>query len=178
MYGTFIDILNSQDYSKLIISGKPKDLKEKWFKIYDEYCDKAKVNTDNLKQMCRVQVMIKDYYSIKSLLEIVVHGNPKMKMQAVEQLKKFGYVIDYQNFTKSLDKAINNIQAMETAIEIEQDKIEKSDKKKAVELIDEVVEIENLYASYFSPKELDPYKITVEKWLTIVESIKQKAKRK
>lgn len=125
-----------------------------------------------MRQIAKVDALYKLSDSVLMLLKIAWRQTGKVRLKAMEVLKKHGYVFDPEKpFTEEWDRLINEWEALKNTIELEESKIEKG---KALTKEDYLREWDAMEDA--KTRSLDPYSITEAKWIQMINREKEKAK--
>lgn len=179
MYGDFMDILINGNIKKVIIrksrfNWKKPDIEGAFSKISDEYFVAKKARPQNLKQIAKVDSMVRTYEVVGMLLNILRRAKGSVLIECKERLKDFNYVINEElSFIDEFKRLVTNREALVTAIQIEKSKIEEATKMTEQDYLKEWDRMEDL-----KKRDLDPNKILTAKWVQMIHNEIAKAERK
>tara|TARA_R100000951_G_scaffold116799_1_gene131162 strand:+ start:8727 stop:9311 length:585 start_codon:yes stop_codon:yes gene_type:complete len=163
----FYDILKTNDLSLLGKHDKPEDV---WIDIYDEYCIASNIDNSNLKTIVKVDGLKKKYEFIIGALEILRHsyylleydGYKEIFKMAGDTLRSKGYLFNEAKvFEEEFERLRVQTESLSMKISIEEDKIEKTDKKLAINIWKELVGLERITGVKIDPK-TDPIAKLIE----------------
>lgn|GEM_PF-7132092 len=176
----FNKILETGNYKLL---GKHKNPEDVWLNIFNEYCIAAEVDNTNIKLMAVVQDLKNKHDYIKEILEKLryshylreIEGFEHNRTQCIKILRNNGYLFnDSKVFEDELQRLLTQLESLRMKITIEENKIEKSDEKLAINTWKEVVTLERI-----TGVKLDPNVDVVAKLIEVrklgIELSKQKA---
>lgn len=175
----FHEILKTGDLSLL---GKHEEPNKVWLDIYDEYCKNSEVDNTNIKQMCIVSGYKAKYEFVVRCLEklrytyylLSIDGIKEIHDLAIVRLREKGYLYDASKpFEDEIKRLELQSESLKMKLKIEEAKIEKADKKLAINLWKELVQLERITGVKLEPK-ADPIAKMIEVRLLAKEIVKKK----
>lgn len=150
---------------------------ELWKEIYEEYC-KLSDDTESLiyfSVYTELMYLETRYFIattvIKRLVECI--DMPKVVEVFIKVLGDWKYRINPKKpLNDEIEKIINNIKVSENKIRLKKDELDKLKKEggeKATSLISQVVNLEQA----LTRNEIDPKKTSVEKWINLINKVKE-----
>ena len=113
MIWNFYQVLKTGDYNYLRKGATEED----WYKLYDEYFEKAKFKTGNYKDLFKYQSLVKKYVCIQQLLEILRGYTNQVEVK--KALKNWGYVYNEdEDKMANLERFYGNLSVIGTKLEL------------------------------------------------------------
>ena len=158
-----------------------QDAKKRWDDIYEMYCKKSGDNATMLLYSLKQKIFeleAKKYIVAKLIHQIITYPKTGELLESyIEELGAWGYKINRKkDFVYEINKVIRHLKVLDSVIELrreEADEITKSNDDEVMTLSQQVVSVE--YS--LNKNEIDPRKTSVEKWLDMIDKIKEISKQ-
>lgn len=176
-HGALMDFVTTGETKHLIakkalIPLKEPDYGAAFLSIQDEAFKARGLRATNMRQIAKVDALYTLSDSVLMLLKIAWRQKGKVRLKAMDILKKHGYGFDPEkDFTEEWNRLVNEWEALKNTIALEEAKIEKSKPLTKEDYLREWDAMEDA-----KTRSLNPYSITEAKWIQMINREKEKAK--